>query len=100
MTVIPFSLRRFTKADVGAFVDLCYQLTGRGLAGGWARQTADDGGDTLTILNPADNNPKYSFGRDEDGVYLLIDGHGQTICVGPTINSLLKILTDRIAASS
>ena len=99
MTVIPFPLRRFTKADVTAFVDLCYQLTGRGLAGGWSRRTGPDGGDTLTILNPADNNPKFTFGRDEEGIYLLIDSDGQTISVGPSIDTVLRVLTDRICPS-
>lgn len=99
MTVIPFPLRRFTKADVAAFVDLCYQLTGRGLAGGWSRRTGVDGGDMLSILNPADNNPKYTFGRDDDGVYLLTDSYGQTISVGPSIDAVLRVLIDRVCPS-
>lgn len=89
MTVIPFPSTRFTKYDVTAVVDLCYRLTCQDLAGGWARHSSDDGTDILSILNPRDNDPLLTFGRECDGHYYVLDGRGRMITGGATIDEVL-----------
>ena len=69
MTVVPFPSSRFTKEDVATIAELCCRLMLLGVAGGWARHTSDSGADILHILNWEDDLPKYTFDRENRGLY-------------------------------
>lgn len=89
MTVVPFPCSRFTKEDVATIAELCCRLMLLGIAGGWARHTSDSGADILRILNWDDELPKYTFDRDQRGLY-RVWGHLGLIAEGRTLSDLFE----------
>lgn len=89
MTVIPFPCSRFTKEDVTTIAELCCRLMLLGMAGGWARHTSDSGADILRILNWDDELPKYTFDRDQGGLYRVWSQIG-LIAEGRTLGDLFE----------
>ncbi len=87
MTVVPFPCSRFSKEDVSTIAELCCRLMLLGMAGGWARHTSDSGADILRILNWDDELPKYTFDRDQRGLY-RVWGHRGLIAQGRTLADL------------
>ena len=92
MPVIPFRTSRFTQGDVSLIVELCYRLMGRGVAGGWARHTSNQGSDIIRILNCDDDFAKYTFDREKTGRYRVFGSEGALIAQDSTIDGILSLL--------
>ncbi|KJB94884.1 hypothetical protein GGE65_004995 [Skermanella aerolata] len=70
MTVVAFSLARFTPADLSEFYEIARPRMERGLWAGVARQTSAEG-DQLLVTFPHLDRPVFRFERDRRGTYTL-----------------------------
>src|SRR3954470_22748712 len=70
MTVVAFSLARFTPADLSEFNEIARPRMDRGLWAGVSRQTGPDG-DRLLVTFPHMDRPVFRFERDRRGTYTL-----------------------------
>ncbi|WP_158047245.1 hypothetical protein [Skermanella pratensis] len=70
MTVVAFSLARFTPADLAEFYEIARPRMERGLWAGVSRQTSPDG-DLLLVTFPHLDRPVFRFERDRRGTYTL-----------------------------
>lgn len=70
MTVVAFSLARFTPADMREFYAIADPRLARGLWASVTRQTAPDF-DRLLVAFPNIDRPVFSFERDKRGRYTL-----------------------------
>ena len=70
MTVVAFSLARFTPADLSEFNEIARPRMDRGLWAGVSRQTSADG-DQLLVTFPHLDRPVFRFERDRRGTYTL-----------------------------
>jgi hypothetical protein len=70
MTVVAFSLARFSPADLSEFNEIARPRMDRGLWAGVSRQTSPDG-DQLLVTFPHLDRPVFRFERDRRGTYTL-----------------------------
>ncbi|WP_207480198.1 hypothetical protein [Arenibaculum pallidiluteum] len=70
MTVVAFSLARFTPADIREFHTIADPRLQRGLWAGVSRQSGSDF-DRLLVSFPNIDRPVFSFERDKRGRYTL-----------------------------
>jgi hypothetical protein len=70
MTVVAFSLARFTPADLSEFNEIARPRIDRGLWAAVTRQTSADG-DQLLVTFPHLDRPVFRFERDRRGTYTL-----------------------------
>lgn len=77
VSVIAFSLARFTPSDLQEFYEIADPRLARGLWESVARQTGPDF-DRLQVRLPRIARPVFSFERDRQGRYTLLfnDSHG------------------------
>jgi hypothetical protein len=97
MTVIAFSLARFTPADLREFYEIANPRMARGLWASVARHTGPES-DRMQIRLPNLDRPIFSFERDRQGRYTLLynDSAGwQCIGSGHTAAESLTIWRTR-----
>ena len=70
MTIVAFSLARFSPADLSEFNEIARPRMDRGLWAGVSRQTSPDG-DQLLVTFPHLDRPVFRFERDRRGTYTL-----------------------------
>ena len=70
MTIVAFSLARFTPADLAEFAAIAKPRIERGLWAGFVRQTDRDC-DHLLVTFPSLDRPVFRFERDRRGTYTL-----------------------------
>lgn len=100
MTVIPIISKGLTAADERAVIAFGYKLLDKGLAGACVRVTCDDGERMVTILNPANDDILFAFGRNGDGYYIMDwDGHPVTECCRSLVEALFVFDCDVIHAN-
>lgn len=102
MTVVAFSLARFTPVDLREFYDIADPRLARGLWESVSRQTGPDF-DRLQVRLPNIPRAVFSFERDRRGRYTLLfnDSHGwHGIGSGNTAAECLTIWRTRTARPS
>ena len=90
MSIVALDRAGLNATDVSILTSLSYKLSAEGLAGACVPAMMDDGQCLVAILNPANSDILFGFGRDLNGYYVF-DWDGRPMAEGCT--HITQILT-------
>ena len=90
MTVVAFSPRRLSEADVRTLRSHILRLIARGRADWWNLDMATDGYAAVTVLGPG-RDPLYAITKDR-GAYHVVCGRGRNVLQSRRLDNVLAVL--------